>query len=354
LGEAAPSIVSAREVVVGDFLAISYREMWSSDSASLPGLPPRPRYGSEKTIKLPTQMTNELALFLGAYLSEGHTSRSTWSVVITNSVLDVLERVRAAAEVVFGLRGRICQPQTRCSYLVISSKRLVEFMDLLGCGCRASEKRVPAVMTQSSREHVLTFMRGVALDAYSTHEYAGKWGICLESAAAINEIQDLMTMLGIANAQVPKLNRQLGKTYYELYAAGPWGQKMCRLVPFLEPDKAAKAAQYLQRPYRTPSTDIIPGIAGPELYALVPRGKNGRNGRGTGRQSLRHLCDPRTRRVTRASLERAHAAGASLPTWLIDALEEPMRFVEVVEQVVSNRPAERPDRRGQRPAGVVD
>ena len=155
-------MISARDVVAGDFLAISYREMWNSDPACLPALPARPRYGSEKAIELPTQMTHELALFLGAYLSEGHTNRSTWSVVITNSVLDVLEEVRAAAEAVFGLRGRICQPQTRCSYLVISSKRLVEFMDLLGCGCRASEKRVPAVMMQSSREHVLTFMRGVA------------------------------------------------------------------------------------------------------------------------------------------------------------------------------------------------
>lgn len=166
---------------------------------------------------------------------------------------------------------------------------------------------------RSSRDHVLTFMRGVALDAYSTHEYAGKWGICLDSAAAINEIQDLMTLLGIANAQIPKLNRKRQKTYFELYAAAPWGQKVCRLVPFTEHDKAASAEQYLKRPYRTPSTDIIPGITGPELYALVPTGRCGRYGRGTGRQSLRHLCDPRTSRLTRASIERAHGAGASLP-----------------------------------------
>ena len=139
-------------------------------------------------------------------------------------------------------------------------------------------------------------------------------------------------MLGVANAQIPKLNRKMGKTYYELYAAGPWGQEMCRLVPFLEPDKAAKAEQFLKRPYRTPSTDFIPGITGPELYALVPRGRNGRNGRGTGRQSLRHLCDPRTRRVTRASLERARFAGANLPAWLVNVLESPLRFVEAVEK----------------------
>jgi hypothetical protein len=314
---------------MGDFVAIGYGTKWASGPAPLPVLPPRQRYGSEKSIELPTEMTHELALFLGAYLSEGHTSRSNWSVVITNSVLGVLKQVRDAAEAVFALRGRLNEPKTRCPHLVLSSKRLVEFMDLLGCGCRAAEKRVPAVIMESSREHVLTFMRGVALDAYSTHQYAGKWAICLESAAGINEIQDLMTMLGIANAQIPKLNRTMGKTYYELYAAGPWGQEMCRLVPFLEPDKAAKAEEYMKRPYRTPSTDIIPGITGPELYALVPIGRNGRNGRGTGRQSLRHLCDPRTRGVSRASVERARAAGATLPAWLIEVLETPMRFVPV-------------------------
>ena len=266
----------------------------------------------------------------GAYLSEGHTARSTWSVVITNSVLEVLEQTRSAAKVVFGIEGRISQPKTRCSHLVLSSKRLVEFMDLLGCGSRARDKQVPSVITNASREHMLTFLQGVALDAYTTNQYAAKWGICLESRGAIDGLQDLLTKLGIANAQIPKLNRTNGKTYYELYAAGPWGQEMCRLVPFLEPDKAARAEEFMTRAYRTSSTDLIPGISGPELYALVPAGRSGRNGRGTGRQALNHLCDSRTRRVSRASVERARAAGALLPAWLVDVVETPKRFVEVV------------------------
>lgn len=144
-GKEIPGDALARDVVAGDFVAISYGKTWVSGPAPLPVPPARQRYGSEKSIELPTEMTHELALFLGAYLSEGHTSRSNWSVVITNSVLGVLEQVRDTAASVFGLRGRINQPQTRCSSLVISSKRLVEFMELLGCGCRAAEKRVPAV-----------------------------------------------------------------------------------------------------------------------------------------------------------------------------------------------------------------
>ena len=140
-----------------------------------------------------------------------------------------------------------------------------------------------------------------------------------------------MTMLKLANAQIPKFNKHMGKTYYELYAAGPWGQDMVRLVPFLEPVKAANAAKYLDRPYRTRSTDVIPGISGCQLYDMVPRGMNGRNGRGTGRQALRHLCDPRTRHVTRASIERARASGAALPFWLTEVLDKNTRFVEVLE-----------------------
>ncbi len=114
-------------------------------------------------------------------------------------------------------------------------------------------------MFSAHRSALLAFLQGVALDAYTTHQWAGKWGICLESRAAINQLQDLLTLVGVANAQVPKLNRRLGKTYYELYAAGPWEQEMVRLVPFLEPDKAARAAECPARPYRTGATDVIPG-----------------------------------------------------------------------------------------------
>ena len=52
-------------------------------------------------------MTEELAFLLGAYAAEGHTTRSNWTISITNSVPEVLERVRQAWQDLFGLQARI-------------------------------------------------------------------------------------------------------------------------------------------------------------------------------------------------------------------------------------------------------
>lgn len=325
-----PVSVCAEAVAPGDYVAIQYGFDWPTAAPPLPQLPQRAPYGTEKVITVPTHLTDELALFLGAYLSEGHCNRSNWTVVITNSVDDVLVKVQNACVSVFGLPGRIVRQTGKCPGFVVSSKRVVEFLDGLGCGSRASDKQVPPLVYSATRSVALCFMQGVALDAYTTHRWAGKWGICLESRQAINQLQDLMTMLGVVNGQVPKFNKTMQKTYYELYAAGPWGQEMVRLVPFLEPDKSARAAEYLKRRYRTGATDLIPGVTGAELYSLVPRGRAGRRGRGSGRQALRHLRDPRTTKVTRASVMKVQAAGAVLPVWLGDVIDRQTRFVEVV------------------------
>ncbi|GAA1139635.1 hypothetical protein GCM10009606_19090 [Nocardioides aquiterrae] len=293
-------------------------------------LPDRRRCrGSEKTIVYPEKLTTELAFLLGAYLSEGHTTRSNWSVIITNSVMDVLERAQQAWFDTFGLEARITHQPGRCTGLVVSSKRLVEYMDALGCGSRAANKCVPSVIMDAGRREVLAFLQGAALDAYTTHQYAAKWGICLESHRAIDDLQDLLTKLGVANAQIAKWNSDMQKHYYELYAAGGQGQRLCDLVPFLEPDKHAAAQRYLARTFGPSATDVVPGVSGAELYRLIPPGRPGANGRGTGRQRFRHLCDSRTRHVTRSSVERAADAGARLPEWLRAVLRDEVRFAEV-------------------------
>ena len=62
----------------------------------------------------------ELALLLGAYAAEGHTSRRTYTVTITNSVEAVLERVVAAWKSEFGLDARITREPGKCPGVVVS------------------------------------------------------------------------------------------------------------------------------------------------------------------------------------------------------------------------------------------
>lgn len=329
-GDEVPALSPAASVRPGDYVGIAYGWEWPTEPAALPTATARKSYGSEKSIKVPTAMTTELAFLLGAYMSEGHTSVSNWSVFITNSVPEVLQRAAAAWASEFGLRSRIDKSGDRCPTLVTSSKRLVEFMAQLGCGTRSSEKRVPPVITQSTQDHVLAFLQGVALDAYTTTATTTKWAICLDTAAGISDLQDLVTRLGVPNAQVAKWNKAYEKYYFELYCPGRSGQEMSRLVPFLEPDKAARAHQYQQATIvRSGASDVVPGISGKNLYDSIPPGRSGRNGRGTGRQRFRSLCDGRTRHLSRTSIEGAIAAGASAPDWLVDLLATDIRFAPV-------------------------
>ena len=128
--------------------------------------------GTRSRSRLPHRDVEELAFLLGAYAAEGHTISSNWTITITNSVPEVLERVRRAWESEFGLRARITAEPGRCPGVVVASKTVVEFMAALGCGSRASEKRIPDAVLCSPREMVLSFLQGLALDAYVTTKTA--------------------------------------------------------------------------------------------------------------------------------------------------------------------------------------
>ena len=93
------------EIEVDDHVAVQYgSELWSQLPARFDSFSPTARYGSQKQVQLPTEMTTELAFLLGAYAAEGHTTRSTWTITITNSVDGVLGRV--ACRVAFRVRTR--------------------------------------------------------------------------------------------------------------------------------------------------------------------------------------------------------------------------------------------------------
>ncbi len=319
------------EIEEGDAVAIQYgAEKWSATPQSLRRITVSAPYGNQKAVTLPAEMTTELAFLLGAYASEGHTVRSNWTITITNSVPEVLERVREAWLTVFGLQARITKEPGRCAGVVVSSKAVVEFMSALGCGTRASDKRIPDAVLCSPREMVLAFLQGLALDAYVTTGGASKWAICLDSGSLLDDLQSVMTNLGVQHSRVAKRNREYDKTYDEVYAAGLQGQLMVSLVPFLEPDKAAKAAKYLRKHCKPGTADVVPGITGRELFEMIPLGRHGADHVRSWRSGFTFLLDPRTQQVTRRTLERVSTLpGVELPAWLYQVIEGNLHFSPV-------------------------
>ena len=323
------------EVEAGDHVAVRYgAEMWAVLPATFSGFTPSRSYGSQKTVRVPAEMTEELALLLGAFVAEGHITRSNWTITITNAEDVVLERVAAAWRSEFGVEPRLVREPGKCPGVVVSSKTIVEFLDWLGCGGRASAKRIPDAVLRSPRSIVLAFLQGLALDAYvAWMGRSPKWAICVDSPGLLDDLQAVLTNLGVVHSRIWKRNRRNGKTYGEVYACGEQAQRLIRLVGFLEPNKRERARAMLDvEPGRT-SADVVPGISPRELYELIPRGRSGRNGYGY-RKEFAFLRDPRTRHVTRRTLERvAQVPGIEFPAWLDPVLRDDLHFspVERVE-----------------------
>ena len=314
------------EVEPGDHVATRYgADLWSALPARFDDFSPSESYGCQKTVRIPDEMTEGLAFLLGAYASEGNTTRSNWTVHITNSVDRVLERVVEEWRTVFGVGASVERRPDRCPQVLVASKRVVEFLDYLGCGTRASSKRIPDAVMRSPREMVLAFLQGLALDAYVTTSTTRKWAICVDSPALLDDLQAVLTNLGVVHGRISKYNKDYGKRYDEVYAAGVHAQRLVRLVPFLESEKARRADRLasLAISPNHGTADVVPGVAPRALYDLIPKG------RGT-RHEFRFLCDPRTRHVSRRSLERIAAVpGVELPQWLETVLDDDLHFSPV-------------------------
>ncbi|HEX9889704.1 MAG TPA: polymorphic toxin-type HINT domain-containing protein [Nitriliruptorales bacterium] len=323
------------QIEPGEYVATRYgADLWSTLPARFDGFEASAPHGSQKSVAIPDEMSEELAFLLGAYVSEGHTTRSNWTVRIHNAVDAVLERVATAWRDLFAVEPRIVRPEGKCPSVEVSSKTIVEFLEHLGCGARASAKRIPDAVLRSPRAMVLAFLQGLALDAYVARTGASpKWAICVDSPALLDDLQAVLTNLGIVHGRITKHNPDNGKDYDEVYAAGLAAQQMIALVPFAEPDKEAAAQALLGAEPAQSTADVVPGIAPRELYDLIPRGKPGRNGYGW-RKDFAFLCDPRTQHVSWTTLARvAQIPGIELPDWLETVLADDLHFspVERVE-----------------------
>ncbi len=230
------------ELESGDYVATQYgSDLWAQEPASL-DFTPSPSYGSQKKLSLPERMTGELAFFLGAYAAEGHTSRSNYTVTISNADDEVLDRLARTVPAVFEVEPRVLRPVYCCPSVVISSKTLVEFMDHLGCGDRAANKRIPDAVLRSPRSMVLDFLVGLSLDSYLPSSIA-KWAICLDSKGLLDDLQAVLTNLGIVHSRITKWNAEYDKSFDEVYAHGRHAQRLAGMLAFARAPQAGAGAR---------------------------------------------------------------------------------------------------------------
>ena len=151
---------------------------------------------------------------------------------------------------------------------------------------------------------------------------AADFAICLDSGGLLDDLQAVLTNLGIVHGRISKYNAEYDKHFDEVYAVGAHAGRLARLVPFLESEKAARARQLPVEQSVHATADVVPGVSGEDLYRLIPQGAKNRG---------RFLVDRRTRHISRHTIERlAQVEGVDLPDWLRSVLDDGLHFSPVV------------------------
>ncbi|MFY9577717.1 MAG: vitamin B12-dependent ribonucleotide reductase [Gaiellaceae bacterium] len=320
------------ELEQDDYIATQYGDdLWSDHPARFDDFDPSKRYGSQKAIRVPSAMTEELAFFLGTYIAEGWIARTNHTVRIANTDENVIHRLVDAGRSLFGIQARVARQPGKCPLVELSSKTLVEFLDYLRCGDNARNKRIPNAVLRSPRPMVLSFLEGLSLDSYLPSSVP-KWAICVASNGLLDDLQAVLTNLGIVHSRITKHNAEYDRSFDEVYASGVHARRFVSMLRFPEAHKAARAAELQTLDIRDSWADVVPGVDGRDLYASIPLGRSGRYGQGTSRSKrFRHLVDGRTTHITRASLEAvATVPGVELQEWVQLVLERNLHFSPVV------------------------
>jgi len=326
---------SLDELTPGDRVATKYGdEVWATRSPRFDDFQPSPAYGCQKRVTIPEAMSEDLAFFLGAFAAEGHVSRQNWTIRVANADEEVIARLVHVGKELFGFVPQVRRATGKCPSVDLSSKTLVEFFDYLGTGTHAATKRIPDAVLRSPRLMVVAFLSGLSLDSYLTSSLP-KWAICLASNDLLDDLQAILTNMGIVHSRIRKHNEEYDVWFEEVYVSGRHAQRLARQIRFPELHKALRAAEIATDTYAQGTADVIPGVSGAELYALIPAGRPGRLGKGTGKARMfSYLKDSRTHEVSRTSLERvAVVEGVELPEWLDEVLSDNLYFspVESVE-----------------------
>jgi hypothetical protein len=78
---------------------------------------------------------------------------------------------------------------------------------------------------------VLAFLEGLALGAHTVGDPVAKWVIRLESSGLLDDLQAVLTNLGVVHARIDSPNPPNGKPYRELHATGRYARRLVELVP---------------------------------------------------------------------------------------------------------------------------
>lgn len=243
----------AKELRVGDFIAaVRKLDIKAQSETRLPKpLAPKKHHND---IKIPESITSDLAEFLGYYISEG-CIRSNNTVIFTNSEEELLDRFAFLSKELFGLTGKKEYPKGKTPNVLLFSKMLVDFLDLLSCGGSASEKRIPSAVLKCDNRILSAFLTSYFIGDGSF--YDGDIEFTTASKLLQLQLSYVLSRFGIMHSLSVRTIK--GTPYYRIFVRGIDNLKL--LVETLNPwhKKVAAIKTYIESKHsKYNSIDIVP------------------------------------------------------------------------------------------------
>jgi len=207
-----------------------------------------------KRVRLPRQMTPELAEFLGLFVSEGYV-RALRTVVFTNTDEALLSRFAALSQNLFGVKARVERQPGKAPNVLISSKALSCFVASL-CGSGSRNKRVPSCVLGAAEQSVSAFLESYFLGDGSFSRGKNE----VEFATASRQLQTglsyLLCRLGVLHSM--RTRTIAGREYYRVFARGAQAERLAAVFSTTW-EKTRQLKQYAASGIRHyDSVDVVP------------------------------------------------------------------------------------------------
>ncbi|MEM2899058.1 MAG: LAGLIDADG family homing endonuclease [Nitrososphaerota archaeon] len=298
------STIRADHVKPGDYVPAPRILPNSSSQVLLREVASRPR---EKKVRLPLQLTPELARLLGYIAAEGHFHKgSSFEICFSNKDSRLLSDFRRLAEKLFCIIPNV---HTDRRYGVVTlrliSTRLFRwfeknFPELVA---DATHKRAPSKIMSASKDIVREFLRGVFA---GDGEVSSSATLKTASRLFAEDCQDLLLKLGIHSSI-----HSSGNKYYRLRILSH-SLSLFKDEILLFDSKQQKAAQLLQKSNTRRHHDILP----PEVAKHIIR--------------LMKLLGIRYRGEFYNNLRRRHGISRSVVRRCLDFMEEKLYRSKIV------------------------
>jgi V/A-type H+/Na+-transporting ATPase subunit A len=244
----------AQDLKSGDYVA-SVRRLPAPTTDRWLHIELTPSRPPTKPIRIPKVMSSELAEFLGLFVAEGCHSRGR--VVFTNSDSTLLSRFAELTRVLFGIEGRIIPRKARPGAfdVIVNSRLLCEFLDKMGTGRGAANKRIPPSVLGSTNEALGAFLKGY---------YLGDGGIsgpevemCSASRWLQTELVYSLSRFGITSSMGWRTVR--GRVYSRVFVRGLANLSKLHAAMDSNLPKIAAIQAYVESKSSTyTATDVVP------------------------------------------------------------------------------------------------